>query len=156
MEKASFLFSGIHFDRKKFAKDFTRFQEKKEDKSIEDSHLLETEISEPGEGKTSLKKRKRKSLASETVEGFTVFKSSKSAAAAAPVVLNEENDQAENRLSKEKKELYRQQERDALSRKKYNIHVSRNNVATPLQSFAELSSSGFKGSYALLTALSGL
>ncbi|XP_041025820.1 DEAD-box ATP-dependent RNA helicase 57 [Juglans microcarpa x Juglans regia] len=140
MEKASFLFSGIHFDRKKFAKDFARFQERKEDKPIEDSHLLETEISEPGKGKTSLKKRKRKSLASETVEGFTVFTSSKSAAAAAPVVLNEENDQAENRLSKEKKELNRQQERDALSRKKYNIHVSRNNVATPLQSFAELSS----------------
>ncbi|KAG2690240.1 hypothetical protein I3843_09G175100 [Carya illinoinensis] len=141
MEKASFLFSGIHFDRKKFAKDFTRFQEKKEDKLIEDSNFLETEISEPGEGKTSFKKRKRKTLASETIEGFTVFKSSKSAAAAAPpVVLNEENDQTENRLSKEKKELYRQQERDALSRKKYNIHVSRNNVATPLQSFAELSS----------------
>ena len=31
-------------------------------------------------------------------------------------------------------------QRDSLSRKKYNIHVSGNNVATPLQNFDELSS----------------
>ncbi|KAB1223916.1 DEAD-box ATP-dependent RNA helicase 57 [Morella rubra] len=150
MEKGtSFLFSGIHFDRKKFATDFSRFEEKKEsDKPEEDSSSVETGKSERREGKVSVKKRKRKPanifsfchicVAKETVKGFSVFKSSKSAAAT--VVVNEENDEALTRPSKEKKEFYKQLEQDALSRKKYNIHISGNNIPTPLQNFAELSS----------------
>lgn len=114
-------------------------------------------------------------LAGETVQGFDVFKSSKSAGKSVDV--NEDNDEAENGPSKKNKELNRQLEvssysmficcclwwclfcflfvvlnscynfnffivfqRDSLSRKKYNIHVSGNNVATPLQNFDELSS----------------
>ncbi|GLT55779.1 hypothetical protein SLA2020_288710 [Shorea laevis] len=140
MEKAaSFLFSGIHFDRKKFAGDFSKFEEKKErDKSLEESSLAEIGKSEPEQGKVSVKKRKRKAKDSETVEGFSVFKSSKPEVES--LVLNGENDKAEDRPLKAKKEVYRQQELDALSRKKYNIHVSGNNVASPLQNFAELSS----------------
>ncbi|KAE8099539.1 hypothetical protein FH972_017514 [Carpinus fangiana] len=142
MEKtASFLFSGINFDRKKFAGDFARFEEKKEiDKSAEESSLAEIGNSEPEGGKVSVKKRKRKAKDSdkETVEGFSVFKSSKPEVEA--VVLNKENDKDEDKPLKAKKEVYRQQERDALSRKKYNIHVSGNNVASPLQNFEELSS----------------
>ena len=47
-------------------------------------------------------------LAGETVQGFDVFKSSKSAGKS--VQVNEENDEAENGPSKKKKELNRQLE----------------------------------------------
>jgi hypothetical protein len=48
------------------------------------------------------------SLDKETVEGFSVFKSSKPEVEA--VVLNEENDKDEDKPLKAKKEVYRQQE----------------------------------------------
>jgi ATP-dependent RNA helicase DDX52/ROK1 len=145
MEKGpSCLFSGIHFDRKKFANDFAKFQEKKgsdrneSDELRKDSSFIQTKKPEEKEGKLSVKKRKRKSVVSEeTVEGFNVFKSSKKAEA--PLVVNEGNDQAENEPAKQNKELNRKLERDSLSRKNYNIHVSGNNVPTPLQDFDELS-----------------
>nr|XP_023914748.1 DEAD-box ATP-dependent RNA helicase 57-like [Quercus suber]POF07755.1 dead-box atp-dependent rna helicase 57 [Quercus suber] len=146
MEKdPSFLFSGIHFNKKKFSNDFAKFHEKKgsdineSEELREDSSFIESGKSEEKEGKLSVKKRKRKSVGSgETVQGFDVFKSSKSAGKSVDV--NEENDEAENGPSKRNKELNRQLERDSLLRKKYNIHVSGNNVATPLQNFDELSS----------------
>ncbi|KAH7546223.1 hypothetical protein FEM48_Zijuj01G0177700 [Ziziphus jujuba var. spinosa] len=90
-EDTSFLFSGLHFDRKKFAKDFSRFKEKENsDDLIENLSLVEVEKEE--EKKVSTKKRKRKAA------------------------------------------------QDAIFRKKYNIHVSGNNVPCPLQNFTELSS----------------
>ncbi|XP_015893193.2 DEAD-box ATP-dependent RNA helicase 57 isoform X2 [Ziziphus jujuba] len=130
-EDTSFLFSGLHFDRKKFAKDFSRFKEKENsDDLIENLSLVEVEKEE--EKKVSTKKRKRNAAVSETVEGFTVFKNSKSASV--------ENEQAKKESSQEKKKLNRQLEQDAIFRKKYNIHVSGNNVPCPLQNFTELSS----------------
>ncbi|EXC16265.1 DEAD-box ATP-dependent RNA helicase 57 [Morus notabilis] len=150
MEKdSSFLFAGTHFDRKKFAADIAMFKEKKEsDKAIDDSSLFEdrepeleeeekkVKEKEKEKEKVRVKKRKRKTIRSETVEGFSVFKSSKSEE---PVV-KEENEQPENDLSLEKKKFYQQLERDALFRKKHNIHVSGNNIPSPLGDFAELSS----------------
>ncbi|XP_044500060.1 DEAD-box ATP-dependent RNA helicase 57 isoform X1 [Mangifera indica] len=139
MEKgANFLFAGVNFNKKRFSSDFARFQEKKEsDNSVEDFSLFESEKTEPEEVKVSVKKRKRKTIVSEeTVEGFNVFKSSMQSA---PLV-NEENVKEEDGHTKAKKELYRQIERDALFRKKYNIHVSGANVPSPLKTFAELSS----------------
>ncbi|KAF8408574.1 hypothetical protein HHK36_004637 [Tetracentron sinense] len=145
MEKAaSFLFSGIHFDRKKFAHDFDRFKEKKgSDNSLEKLSLVETGRAEPEDGMMSRKKRKRKTKISETVEGFSVFKSSES------VVATEQKDKAENEFSREKKEVNRQIERDALLRKKHGIHISGLNVPSPLQNFAELSSRYICKSYLL-------
>ncbi|KAK3038407.1 hypothetical protein RJ639_030573 [Escallonia herrerae] len=59
MEKnPSFLFSGIKFDRKKFAKDFAKFKEKKEADDSVDS-LLETKPPEMEVGMAAVKKRKR-------------------------------------------------------------------------------------------------
>ncbi|KAK9290553.1 hypothetical protein L1049_008723 [Liquidambar formosana] len=138
MEKdTSFLFGGITFNRKKFAGDFSRFKEKKEnDNAIKELSVVESGDAEAEEVvKVSGKKRKRKAKASDAVEGFNVFKSSKNGAA-----LIEQNDQAEDGVSQQKKELNRQIERDALLRKKYNIHVSGNNVPSPVQNFADLSS----------------
>ncbi|CAK9164799.1 unnamed protein product [Ilex paraguariensis] len=134
---ASFLFSGITFDRKKFAEDFTRFKAKEEsDDSADKSKLLESENSEIEEGTLRVnKKRKRKGKPiSEPVEGFSVFKSSKSE------VVTEEVERTENEISQGKKEFYRQLERDAVLRKKHNIHISGSLVPSPLQNFAELRS----------------
>ncbi|KAL0002940.1 hypothetical protein SO802_016721 [Lithocarpus litseifolius] len=61
----------------------------------EDLSFIESGKSEEKEGKLSVKKRKRKPVGSgETVQGFDVFKSSKSAGES--VQVNEENDEAEN------------------------------------------------------------
>ncbi|GLT87314.1 hypothetical protein SLE2022_054030 [Rubroshorea leprosula] len=134
--RSSFLFGGTNFDKKKFAGIFDRFMDKKEiDSKVEDLQLFDNGSLQPEEPAVSIKKRKRKPVASESVEGFSVFKSSKTA----PVV-KEENEKDEDVLSKEKKELYRQMEHDAILRKKYNIHVCGNIVPAPLNEFSDLSS----------------
>ncbi|KAL2498302.1 Ubiquitin--protein ligase [Abeliophyllum distichum] len=72
------------------------------------------------------------SVAMNRVEGVTLFKSSKLKAA------NEEPDQYEDEILQGKKEYHWQLESDALFRKKHNIHVSWNNIPSPLQNFVEL------------------
>nr|KJB46557.1 hypothetical protein B456_007G374300 [Gossypium raimondii] len=139
MEKAaSFLFAGTIFNKKKYADEIARFKEKKETENEVD-YLSSFERVNPGseEVTVSTKKRKRKQAASEAVEGFNVFKSSKKA-----LVISEENktDEGEDNLSKEKKKINLKLEADSILRKQYNIHVSGNKVASPLKSFADLSS----------------
>ncbi|XP_030540676.1 DEAD-box ATP-dependent RNA helicase 57 isoform X3 [Rhodamnia argentea] len=131
-----FLFAGIHFNRKKFAGDFARFRDNKERIDlVENSSLLETSAVEREEATVPAKKRKRKAVsASGTVEGFSVFKSSKSA----PTSVVELKETDEDGHLKGRKEMYRQMERDAILRKKHNVHVSGSNVPSPLQDFAEL------------------
>ncbi|XP_002520902.2 DEAD-box ATP-dependent RNA helicase 57 [Ricinus communis] len=142
MEKGtSFLFAGITFNKKKFATDFSRFKEKKkcnDNAQTDDLRLLEAGKSEPDQVHVSVKKRKRKNVASsEKVEGFNVFKSSKSVA----LPSNQQNDQDEiDQPFRKNKELNKQIESDALLRKHFHIHVSGNNIPSPLQNFSELSS----------------
>ncbi|XP_010475991.1 PREDICTED: DEAD-box ATP-dependent RNA helicase 57 [Camelina sativa] len=143
MEKSSyFLFGGTNFNKKKFAPDFAKFKNcSKDDDSDKKVSLFEEEEedTEQQEEKVfvSSKKRKRRSSNSVPVEGFDVFKSSKKARAE----VKEEDENTKNEiLENPKKELNRRMERDALSRKQYNIHVSGNNIPPPLKSFAELSS----------------
>ncbi|XP_022767394.1 DEAD-box ATP-dependent RNA helicase 57 isoform X2 [Durio zibethinus] len=150
MEKgASFLFAGTKFNKKKFASEIARFKEKKDtENKVDYLNMFESVNPEPEEVTVSTKKRKRKQAVSvEAVEGFNVFTSSKKA-----TVVNEENkkDEEEDKLSKEKKKANRKMEADSILRKKYNIHVSGNNVASPLKSFAELSSVYGCDSYLLL------
>lgn len=133
---ASFLFGGIHFNRRKFAKDFSRFETRKKD--IDDSSLVEIAIPEAEEEEpvaVSVKKRKRKTEVSESGDGISLFKTSKSAKAA-----KKDKEKPANERSKQKKKLNRQLERDSLLRKKYNVHVSGNNIPSPLENFSELSS----------------
>uniref|UniRef100_A0A2P2M356 RNA helicase n=1 Tax=Rhizophora mucronata TaxID=61149 RepID=A0A2P2M356_RHIMU len=151
MEKdTSFLFAGITFDKKKFAGDFARFKGKKEtggNGPMDDSGLLGSTKSESEiVTKVSKKKRKRKNATfSATVEGFSVFKSSNSV----PVANDEQDKDEEDKPLKEKKEMDKQIEHDALIRKKYNIHVSGSNIPSPLHNFTELSSSYGCDSYIL-------
>lgn len=140
----NFLFGGTNFNRKKFAPDFAKFKNRKEED--DDAHnkklsFFEEEEEEPEQEKavsSSSKKRKRKSANSEPVEGFDVFKSSKKSRSNKGKEVEQET--KDETLENPKKELYRQIERDALSRKQYNIHVSGNNIPAPLKSFTELSS----------------
>ncbi|PKI32516.1 hypothetical protein CRG98_047096, partial [Punica granatum] len=131
----SFLFAGVHFNKKKFANDFARFEVK--DDSVDDKSLFGTaEAVQENAAAPPPKKRKRnrKGVASDPVEGFNVFKSSQSE----PDIPEEKTEKDEDGPSKEKKELFRQMERNAIFRKKHNIHVSGANVPSPLQNFAEL------------------
>ncbi|CAA0829755.1 DEAD-box ATP-dependent RNA helicase 57 [Striga hermonthica] len=137
MEKdTSFLFSGITFNRKKFASDFARFKEKKERDDVgELSNVVENETPETEEDLMRVdKKRKRKAARSDRVEGFSLFKSSESKAVDKAV------DHNENEVVQQKKEYHRQLERDAIFRKTHNIHVSGSNIPSPLLDFKELRS----------------
>ncbi|KAK8928527.1 DEAD-box ATP-dependent RNA helicase 57 [Platanthera zijinensis] len=127
----SFLFSGTHFDRKCFAKDISRFKVKEE----QDQVLLDPEHKESKLIKmdgSKKEKRKRKTNGSEVVEGFDVFKSSKS------LKTKESKSNQEDDLVIHIKEIEMQIKRDTHFRKKYGIHVSGYNVASPLWSFDEL------------------
>ncbi|KZV35086.1 DEAD-box ATP-dependent RNA helicase 57 [Dorcoceras hygrometricum] len=154
MEKDfSFLFSGINFNRKKFSSDFARFKVKKnKDGIVEKPSLIENgkNTTEAGTEARVEKKRKRKAIVSDPVEGFNVFKRSKLKAE------NEIVDRSEEENLLRKKEYHRLLERDNLFRKKHNIHVSGRNIPSPLQkSFAELRSRYNCKSY-LLRNLAGL
>lgn len=135
----SFLFSGTSFNRKKFPSVFDKFKKKKESiDSKEEIKLIEdgdSGVVEEGlKSKNLSKKRKRKGTGSETVDGFNVFKSSK------PEMVSIDYQEAEYEITEGKKEYHRQLERDAIFRKKHNIHVSGSNIPSPLQSFMELKS----------------
>ncbi|GAA0157842.1 RNA helicase [Lithospermum erythrorhizon] len=132
----SFLFSGISLDRKRFAKDISRFKGKKdtvENPIFLDNVNVETKDGEQLDVARGNKKRKRK-LNEHDVKSFSVFKRCNRKPK------NEEDDHQESEISQGKKEYFRQLERDALSRKKHNIHVSGSNIPSPLESFVELKS----------------
>ncbi|GAB4843008.1 hypothetical protein Ancab_012984 [Ancistrocladus abbreviatus] len=133
----TFLFSGIKFDRKKFAKDFERFKERRKNNDLEETpSFIKSGKSESEEVMKSIKKRKYKAFTTgklDSVEGFNVFKSSQS------VTETGRNDESEDQFLQKKKEVYRLLERDSILRKKHNIHVSGNNVPSPLENFEELS-----------------
>ncbi|KAJ6744637.1 DEAD-BOX ATP-DEPENDENT RNA HELICASE 57 [Salix purpurea] len=135
MEKdTSFLLTGIKFNKKRFAGDFARFKKRKQsndDGSVDDLSYFKREDTEAENVVVSVNKKRKRKTKAERVEGFSVFKGSDSV----PVVINEATEQEENN----QKELNRQNERDLRLRKKYGIHVSGNNVPSPLQGFAELS-----------------
>lgn len=128
---ASFLFAGIKFNRKTFAKDFERFKEKKESEDLQDSSAL-TELKkyEPNEEKSSSKKRKRKAAAN--VQGFDVFNNSSLLDKA------EHNNEVEDELAMRKKEVHRQIMHDAIMRKNHSIHVTGSNIPSPLEKFEDL------------------
>ncbi|XP_057534540.1 DEAD-box ATP-dependent RNA helicase 57 [Amaranthus tricolor] len=133
MEDTSFLFSGIKFDKKKFAKDFERFKVKKENKESEvNPGFVNITVTEAKVGKKSIRKRKRKGSSEGSVEGFSVFKS-------VNAIDETEQNNEEDEKNFGKKEVFRQQERDAILRKEHGIHISGSNVPSPLQSFEELS-----------------
>lgn len=140
----SFLFSGISFDRKRFAKDISRFKDKKE--SEEKPNFLENidvEAKEEEQPEVVKANKKRKRRANEEVEGFSVFTSSSNKPQ------KEEDDHHETEISQEKKEYFRQLERDAVARKKHNIHVSGSSIPSPLENFVELKSRYKCNSYLL-------
>ncbi|KAL9239285.1 hypothetical protein vseg_013623 [Gypsophila vaccaria] len=130
MDDTSFLFAGLKFDRKKFPQDFHLFKAKKEENNLE-AETRSVNIAEPrSEGAKTSKKRKRKGAAA--VEGFSVFKS------ADAVHKDDESAEANDESFEKRKEVFRQIERDQLSRKEHNIHISGSNVPSPLQSFEDL------------------
>ncbi|KAI3948197.1 hypothetical protein MKX01_014796, partial [Papaver californicum] len=134
---ASFLFSGLHFNRKKFADDFARFCEKSNESVVEKEEEVEPETELEVVVVSGGKKRKRKGKNEVNVEGFNVFKTSDSVV---DVDEKKKKKKIEDVITEERKEINRQTERDALFRKKYGIHISGHNVPSPLQNFAELSS----------------
>lgn len=133
MEKTrSLLFAGTHFDRKRFAKDIARFKVKEEQGDLQPDYKESQLIKMNGSKKE--KKRKRNMNNSEIVEGFDVFKSSKS------LKTGDLKTTLEDDSVLHIKKLEKQIEQDSLFRKKYGIHISGYNVPSPLHSFDELKS----------------
>ncbi|KAG9134546.1 hypothetical protein Leryth_000883 [Lithospermum erythrorhizon] len=102
----SFLFSGISFDRKRFAKDISRFKGKKdtvENPNFLDNVNVETKDGEQLDVARGNKKRKRK-LNEHDVKSFSVFKRCNRKPK------NEEDDHQESEISQGKKEYFRQLE----------------------------------------------
>lgn len=133
MEKTtSLLFAGTRFDRKRFAKDISRFKANEEQEDRQEPEYKEYQLSELVGGSKKQKKRKRKD--SEVVEGFNVFKKSKSLKTR-DVTATLEDDSVLHR-----KETEKQIELDSLFRKKYGIHISGYSVPSPLRKFDELKS----------------
>ncbi|KAH6758017.1 P-loop containing nucleoside triphosphate hydrolases superfamily protein [Perilla frutescens var. hirtella] len=136
----SFLFSGITFNRKKLAHDFPRFQENEDtDCAAEKPDLIDN----GGSVTVAADKKRKRKATSDPVDGFSVFKSSKSKAIDKVDASNVDN------ILMGEREYHWQLERDALFRKKHNIHVSGSNMPSPLQSFAELKSRHSCKSYLL-------
>ncbi|CAN0836824.1 DEAD-box ATP-dependent RNA helicase 57 [Linum grandiflorum] len=144
-DATSFLFAGTKFRKDKFAGVFARFQGKKATENVDsDSSFFpsETTEAEVEQLRRAPKKRKWTNSSAGGVEGFNVFKRSKTKATETAGSVEQKNlkDSNEEALTEKKKELNRQIERDAIFRKGHGIHVSGNNIPSPLQSFAELSS----------------
>ncbi|KAI4364267.1 hypothetical protein MLD38_020383 [Melastoma candidum] len=131
----SFLFAGIHFDRKKFAGDFVKFRQENKDAVEESGLAVVEEGSSEASAKDKKRGRKRKAGSLDSVDGFNVFKSSKKA----PEDLDDEKKGDESDVAaRQRKEFYRKLERDAVMRKKFNVHVSGSDIPSPLQDFTEL------------------
>ncbi|KAK1320876.1 DEAD-box ATP-dependent RNA helicase 57 [Acorus calamus] len=132
MEKASsLLFSGLHFDRKKFSRDFSKFQKNTGTEKPQSRDTAVVTAPDPG------KKRKRKenssrTCESEAVEGFSVFKTADPASSATIK-------RCSTQVVDGKKEINQQIEKAAILRKKHGIHVSGHNIPSPLENFEELS-----------------
>ncbi|XP_020245786.1 DEAD-box ATP-dependent RNA helicase 57 [Asparagus officinalis] len=134
MEKtSSILFSGLRFDKKRFANDIARFKPKDTEKELK---LEEFEaIESPAVTKKEKKRKRKEHGVAEIVEAFSVFKSSETVKEKV-----QKSRELEDDSSQLKKEVEKQIEQAAILRKKYGLHISGCNVPSPLQGFAELSS----------------
>ncbi|CAN1768714.1 DEAD-box ATP-dependent RNA helicase 57 [Linum perenne] len=106
----SFLFAGTKFRKDKFAGVFARFQGKKEAENVDsDSSLLLSENTEAEVEQVSIssKKRKRKNSSASSVEGFSVFNSSKTTETAGSGE-QDGKDSNEEAFKEKKKELNKQ------------------------------------------------
>ncbi|PKA58988.1 DEAD-box ATP-dependent RNA helicase 57 [Apostasia shenzhenica] len=135
MEKtpSSVLFAGIHFDKKRFAKDIARFKPKVVEEDVYEPDEIEPKLPEVAGSKKDKKRMgKRKDI--DVVEGFNVFKRSKSLKSADELKIEEDDAKGQ------RKELEKQIERDSIFRKKYGIHISGRDIPSPLRNFEELKS----------------
>ncbi|XP_020576568.1 DEAD-box ATP-dependent RNA helicase 57 isoform X2 [Phalaenopsis equestris] len=130
MEKRPSLFAGTHFDRNRFAKDIARFKPNEVHEGYQE-HVYREFQSNVLNGSKKEKKRKRRDS---VVEGFNVFKSSKSLKTS-NATANLEDDYVLHR-----KEVEKQIELDSLFRKKYGIRISGYSVPSPIRNFDELKS----------------
>ncbi|KAG8079427.1 hypothetical protein GUJ93_ZPchr0007g6352 [Zizania palustris] len=145
------LFAGTHFDRKRFSADIARFRQGPS------AATHDAASAAPSSAPSSEKKRKRKSKAkakknkkrraegdasaSDVVEGFSVFKglAAKKVGEDSEEVETAKNEDLE--VVRRRKRAEREIERAAILRKRFDIHISGQNVPAPLENFEELVSS---------------
>ncbi|KAL6657093.1 hypothetical protein ACP70R_004873 [Stipagrostis hirtigluma subsp. patula] len=144
MEKTSALFAGTHFNRKRFAADFARFQQGPPPPSAAAASAPSPEKKRKRKSKAKAKKSKKKRAgaaagsSSDVVEGFNVFKGladKKSEVGSEKVETRKDED---SEVVRRRKEIEREIERAAILRKRFDIHISGQNVPAPLESFEEL------------------
>ncbi|KAF0906434.1 hypothetical protein E2562_011432 [Oryza meyeriana var. granulata] len=151
MEKAklsSALFAGTRFDRKRFAADFARFRQ------VPSARGQDAASAAPSSAPSPEKKRKRKSKARAKknkkkraeeaasdcdVEGFSVFKGLATKKEGEDCEKKVETGMSEDsEVVRRRKEVEREIERAAILRKRFDIHISGQNVPAPLENFEEL------------------
>ncbi|KAG0484331.1 hypothetical protein HPP92_008410 [Vanilla planifolia] len=133
MEKTpSLLFAGIHFDRKRFAKDFARFKSNDEKEDVYAPEDSEAHLNVVKGGNKEKKRKRNLKDSGEVVEAFNVFKNSKS------LKTEHATSSKVDDNARQRNQLEKLIEQDFIFRKKHGIHISGHNVPSPLRSFEEL------------------
>uniref|UniRef100_A0A0D6QY04 RNA helicase n=1 Tax=Araucaria cunninghamii TaxID=56994 RepID=A0A0D6QY04_ARACU len=130
----SLLFAGLHFNRKRFASDFAKFEAKSND--VKPAEVFQAKEAEEAEGKKENGRKKKKAKlksGEETSMGFNVFK-------APDTEREEEAAHTQAQAEAEKKEQCQKQEAAVALRKKYGLYVAGEDVPPPLEGFQELKS----------------
>lgn len=131
MDPFTLLFAGTHFNKKRFAADFAKFENQKSEEDLKGTEVPQSNgDEEEGHGQKKKKKAKRKSRDEPGVT-FNLFK--------APDTEKEEQEaEAQSQAFVEKKEHFRELEVAVALRKKYGVHVAGENIPPPLENFHEL------------------
>ncbi|KAH9308001.1 hypothetical protein KI387_035912 [Taxus chinensis] len=123
------LFGGLHFNKKRFAADFAKFEAKPKDN---DTDILPVQATKAEEEEVKLRKKKKPkfNVFEETSTLFNVFK--------APEDSRTIDEEKKEQVQAEKKEHFQKQEVAISLRKKYGIYVAGEDAPSPLEDFDEL------------------
>ncbi|GJN10836.1 hypothetical protein PR202_ga28966 [Eleusine coracana subsp. coracana] len=150
---SSGLFAGTHFNRKRFASDFARFQQRSPPSTATAAALSAPSAEKKRKRKSTAKAKKTKKKrgevdadSSDVVEGFNVFKGLADKKPGSEPEKVETGKDEDPEVVRRRKEIEREIER-AILRKRFDIHISGQNVPAPLESFEELDSRYGCGSF---------
>ncbi|KAI5057077.1 hypothetical protein GOP47_0027092 [Adiantum capillus-veneris] len=124
---AGFLFTGVRFDKKRFAADFKKFEKREEGAPVPPAGTVERDLAAD---ETKTNKRKKRAY-DEDAGIVNIFKPTQELVAA--------ESQADEK-QRQRHEAARDEEFACVLRKKFRVHVSGHNVPAPLSSFQDLRS----------------
>lgn len=134
MDPSTLLFAGLHFNKKRFAADFAKFEKQKSEEDSKGTQISHSNSDEDEEHRQKKKKKKSKRKSGdEPAVAFNLFR-------APDPGREEEEAEAQSQAFVEKKEHFRELEVAVALRKKYGVHVAGEDIPPPLEDFQELKS----------------